>query len=112
MLRCLSFVIDVRYALSGVFLCFAALANAQEAQPTESAAAAAVVRPWIDDQAPGWRSLVEDDFTKVNSAEDTWSWVDGVLHCTGQPLSVMRTKEPMKNFELIVEWMHEKPAGN
>ncbi|TWU26492.1 hypothetical protein Pla52o_03450 [Novipirellula galeiformis] len=112
MLRCLNDVINVRYALSGVVLCFAAFANAQETKPSESAESAPAVRPFIDDSAPGWRSLVEADFTKVNSADDTWTWVDGVLHCTGKPVSVMRTKEPMKNFELVVEWMHEKPAGN
>ncbi|MEM1067289.1 MAG: family 16 glycoside hydrolase [Planctomycetota bacterium] len=65
-----------------------------------------------DDTQPGWRSLVADDFTKVNSADDTWSWREGVLHCTGQPVSVLRTKESFRNFELVVEWMHEKPAGN
>ena len=27
---------------------------------------------------PGWRSLVAEDFAKVNSADDTWTWRDGV----------------------------------
>lgn len=70
------------------------------------------VRAFIDDTAPGWRALGEDDFAPVNSAEDTWSWRDGVLHCTGEPVSVLRTSKQYKNFELVVEWMHEKPAGN
>jgi hypothetical protein len=70
------------------------------------------VRAAVDDQAPGWRSLVAADFAPVNSAADTWSWKDGVLHCTGQPVSVMRSAKQYKNFELVVEWMHEKPAGN
>lgn len=69
-------------------------------------------RAYIDDQAPGFRDLTADDFAKVNSADDTWSWKDGVLHCTGQPVSVLRTKEQFENFEIVVEWMHEKPAGN
>ena len=67
---------------------------------------------FIDDQQPGWRSLIESDFTRVNSAPDTWSWKEGVLHCTGQPVSVMRTSEQFQNFEMVVEWMHEKPGGN
>ncbi|MEO1617262.1 MAG: DUF1080 domain-containing protein [Planctomycetota bacterium] len=75
---------------------------------TETAPVAAV----IDDSAPGWRSLTEDDFAAVNSNKDTWYWSDDVLHCTGQPVSVLRTKEQFENVEIVVEWMHEKPAGN
>jgi hypothetical protein len=66
----------------------------------------------IDDTAPGFRDLTAADFTKVNSADDTWTWKNGVLHCTGMPVSVMRTTKEYKNFEMVVEWMHEKPAGN
>lgn len=75
-------------------------------------AASATDRAFIDDTQPGWRSLTADDFAQVNSADDTWSWHDGVLHCTGQPVSVIRTAKPYKNFEIVVEWMHQKPAGN
>jgi thioredoxin-related protein len=70
------------------------------------------IRPFIDDSAPGFRDLTEADFAKVNSADDTWTWKDGVLHCTGQPVSVLRSVKPYTNFEIVVEWMHEKPAGN
>lgn len=70
------------------------------------------ILPFIDDLQPGWQSLVESDFTQVNSDSTTWRWQNGVLHCTGQPVSVLRTSKEYKNFELIVEWMHEKPAGN
>jgi hypothetical protein len=67
----------------------------------------------IDTSQPGWRALTAADFTNVNSAEDTWTWRgDGVLACTGEPVSVMRTTKELKNFELVVEWMHQKPAGN
>ena len=66
----------------------------------------------IDDTAPGFRSLTEADFAKVNSADGTWTWKDGVLHCTGQPVSVTRSVKTYTNFELTVEWMHEQPAGN
>jgi type 1 glutamine amidotransferase len=72
----------------------------------------AAASPLVDDTQPGWRSLVAEDFAKVNSADDTWTWRDGVLHCTGQPVSVIRTAKQYRNFEIVVEWMHEKPAGN
>lgn len=70
------------------------------------------VRAYIDDMQPGWRALTQADFAKVNSADDTWRWEDGTLHCTGEPLSVLRTTAQYVNFELVVEWMHEKSAGN
>ena len=70
------------------------------------------VRPVVDDAAPGFVDLTEADFARVNGADDTWTWTDGVLHCTGEPLGVIRTKERFENFEIVVEWMHEKPAGN
>ncbi len=66
----------------------------------------------IDGEGPGWRALGPDDFASVNSAADTWTWKDGVLHCTGQPVSVLRTAKQFTNVEVIVEWMHEKSAGN
>jgi hypothetical protein len=70
------------------------------------------IKPFIDDTQPGWRSLGAEDFADVNSASDTWSWKEGVLHCTGQPLSVLRTTQTYENFEMVVEWSHQKPAGN
>jgi len=69
-------------------------------------------RAFIDDTQPGWRSLTQDNFKHVNSNEDTWSWKDGVLYCTGNPVSVLRTDKQFQNFEILIEWMHEKPAGN
>jgi hypothetical protein len=66
----------------------------------------------IDGNGPGWRALGEADFVNVNCADDTWSWKDGVIHCTGKPIGVMRTKNKVTNFELVVEWMHERPYGN
>ena len=67
---------------------------------------------FIDATGHGWRDLVEEDFAKVNSADDTWSWKDGVLYCTGQPISVMRTAKLYTNVEVSFEWNHRKPAGN
>ena len=81
-------------------------------QSSHSDPAQSPVRALIDDTAPGWRALTSEDFTKVNCPAETWSWKDGVLHCTGTPVGVLRTAQPFRNFELVVEWMHEKPAGN
>ena len=71
-----------------------------------------VPRATIDGTAPGWKALGEKDLVNVNCAQDTWSWKDGVIHCTGKPTGVIRTKKQYKNFELIVQWRHLKKAGN
>jgi hypothetical protein len=88
-----------------------------QAQDNGSAAApgqngSGTVRAVIDDETQGWRSLAEVDFALVNTPENTWAWKNGVLHCTGKPTGVLRTKQEFKNFEMVVEWMHEKSAGN
>jgi hypothetical protein len=74
--------------------------------------AAPLVKPVIDDTQPGWRAMTAEDFTKVNSADVTWTWKDDLLVCSGEPVSVMRTKKSHRNFELSLEWSHQKPAGN
>ncbi len=100
--------IKSQHIIIALFITTAAMITLAQEKPT----APAPVRAFIDDEAPGWRSLTAADFVKVNSAEDTWKWEGGVLHCTGRPLSVMRTKKEFVNFEMVVEWMHEKAAGN
>ncbi len=70
------------------------------------------IQPSIDDTQPGWRALTQEDFTKVNSADDTWVWNGDLLICTGNPTSVLRTRKIYRNFEMVVEWCHQKPAGN
>lgn len=69
-------------------------------------------RAYLDGTGPGWHAWGEADFVHVNDQPDTWQWRDGVLHCTGQPVGVLRSKEPLKNFELSVEWRHLQSAGN
>lgn len=69
-------------------------------------------RAFVDGTEPGWRALKEADFTSVNSAADTWTWHEDGVQCSGQPLSVLRTTQEFKNFEMIVEWKHLQPAGN
>jgi hypothetical protein len=78
------------------------LAEAQEASPAKL----------IEGKGEGWVELGEKDFKNVNCAEDTWTFKDGVIHCTGKPTGVMRTQKEYKNFELVGEWRHLKSAGN
>ena len=49
-------------------------------------------RAYLDGTGPGWKELAEDDFTHVNCDPDTWTWKDGVIHCTGHPVGVIRTR--------------------
>lgn len=69
-------------------------------------------RAFIDGQGQGWRALGGDDFVKVNCDAQTWTWSAGAVHCTGQPVGVIRSKEPLTNFELVCEWRHLKAGGN
>ena len=66
----------------------------------------------VDGTGEGWRDLGEKDFVNVNCRPDTWSWKDGVAYCTGQPVGVIRSKEPIKNFEMVCEWKHKQKGGN
>lgn len=85
---------------------------AEEQTPEE--AAPPVKAALITGEEPGWTPLLEADFVAVNSAGDTWTFDDenGLIHCTGRPLSVMRTAKPYTNFELVVEWKHLQHGGN
>lgn len=66
----------------------------------------------IDGSEPGWRDLTEPDFVNVNCHNDTWLWKDGVAHCSGDPVGVIRTKKAFTNFELVAQWRHLRSAGN
>lgn len=66
----------------------------------------------IDGTGPGWRPLGESDFVHVNCDPGTWTWTEGGVHCTGQPVGVIRTKERVTNFEVLVEWRHQRSGGN
>lgn len=90
-----------------VRLCFALLLAAGAARAQEAPRAS------IDGSELGWKPLGQADFAKVNCDDGTWKFGDdGVIHCTGQPVGVIRSVKPYKNLELVVEWRHLKPAGN
>jgi hypothetical protein len=67
---------------------------------------------FVDGQGLGWRALGEADFTRVNCSEDTWTWRENGVDCTGKPVGVIRSVKPYKNFELVVQWRHLKSGGN
>jgi len=69
-------------------------------------------RAFIDGMGPGWMALGESNFVNVNCAPETWSWKDGVAHCTGRPIGILRSTQQYTNFEFVVEWQHLRPAGN
>ena len=69
-------------------------------------------KAFIDGTGLGWRKLGESDFVNVNCSKDTWTWKDGIVHCTGQPTGVMRTKKQYTNFELVAQWQHLRSGGN
>lgn len=80
--------------------------------PTTTAELRKAPRAFIDGNGPGWRTLGKADFVNVNCHDDTWSFKGDVIHCTGKPIGVIRSKEQITNFELVCEWRHEKVAGN
>lgn len=69
-------------------------------------------RAVIDGTGPGWRTLGAADFAQVNCKPETWTWKDGLVHCTGQPVGVLRTAKTYGNFELVAEWRHLQSGGN
>lgn len=66
----------------------------------------------LDGTGPGWVALGEKDFQAVNCPTETWTWKDGFVACTGQPVGVIRSKKKYTNFELVARWQHLKSAGN
>lgn len=69
-------------------------------------------RAFIEGNEPGWVSLGEDDFVRVNGDENTLTWKEGMAICSGTPIGVTRTRKQYKNFELSIEWSHQRKAGN
>jgi hypothetical protein len=89
----------------GAFLALAAVIGAAD-EPQ------AAPRAYLDGAGPGWKALGEGDFVNVNCLPATWTWKDGAVHCTGQPVGVIRTRKPFTNFELVANWRHLQSGGN
>ena len=85
-------------------LCVCFSARAQQPAPLPKAV--------IDGAGPGWYALGQEHFVNVNCDPDTWSWTNGMVHCRGKPIGVIRTTKLYTNFELVAQWRHLQPAGN
>jgi hypothetical protein len=72
----------------------------------------ALPKAFIDGTGLGWRSLGGEDFTEVNCDPETFTWKNGAVHCTGQPVGVTRSRQKFTNFELVAEWKHLQSGGN
>ena len=66
----------------------------------------------IDGTGQGWKELKLEDFQNVNCKDKTWSEKDGVIHCKGDCIGVVRSKKQYTNFEMVLQWKHLKKAGN
>ncbi len=73
---------------------------------------AAQQKATIDGTQPDWIELGEADFVRVNGDENTLTWKNGMAICSGTPVGVTRTKKRYKNFELLIEWSHQRNGGN
>jgi hypothetical protein len=69
-------------------------------------------KAFIDGTGPDWQQLGGKDFMTINGDNDTWTWKDGAVYCTGTPIGVAASKKQYTNFELVAEWRHNKSAGN
>jgi hypothetical protein len=65
-----------------------------------------------DDFTPLFNNKDLSNWVNVNSAPTTWSMKDGMIHCTGVPIGLLRTDQMYENFILELEWKHLKAGGN
>jgi hypothetical protein len=94
------------HALIAVSLFVQCLTQADAEEP------ASLPKAFIDGSGPGWAALTEKHFENVNCNDDTWTWNDGAVRCTGQPVGVIRSRKTYTNFELVAQWQHLQPGGN
>lgn len=66
----------------------------------------------IDGTEIGWRALEKKDFAAVNCKPDTFTWTNGIIHCTGKPIGVLRSQNIYTNFEMVAQWRHLEKGGN
>jgi len=88
-----------------VALCLLAFSSSSAEEPDAKQA-------FIDGVGDGWVTLGEKDFTLANCHDDTWTFKDGIIHCTGQPIGVHRSVKEYTNFEMVYEWQHLRKGGN
>lgn len=87
-----------------LWLCSASLLFAEESTAPPKA--------FIDASEPGWVALGKADFEQVNCQPATWTWTENSVHCSGDPVGVIRSKRIYVNFELVARWRHLSEGGN
>jgi len=100
------------FAVSFLGLSIFAAQSFSDEKATDRKESPELKKAFIDGTGQGWQELTGDDFVNVNCDLETWTWEGGHASCTGSPVGVIRMKEPIKNFEMVCEWMHKKNAGN
>jgi hypothetical protein len=66
----------------------------------------------ITGKEPGWAALTLADFYNVNCLPNTWSEKESVIRCNGSCNGGFASNKSFKNFELLVQWKHERRSGN
>jgi hypothetical protein len=82
------------------------------AKETPAQVGAATSPIQIDTTGDGWVELGKDDFQRANCNEDTWTWDGPLVHCTGNPVGVLRSKKKYRNLEFVGWWRHLSHGGN
>ena len=65
-----------------------------------------------EDFVPLWNGKDLTGWVNVNGAPETWTVVDGLLHCDGSPVCALRTEKQYENFIFEAEWRHLTSGGN
>jgi hypothetical protein len=99
-------------AKNGIYAAFVVASLSAATNSIGAEESAALPAALIDGTGLGWRALGEQDFVNVNGNSDTWTWKDGVAHCTGKPVGVIRSQKMFTNFELVATWRHLRSGGN
>ena len=87
--------------------------NAQDAVAAKSQATESTTTfARIEGVGPDWRTLGKEDFVRANCDEETWVWDGNLVHSTGKPIGVLRSKEKYKNLEFVGTWRHLTDGGN
>src|SRR5438105_15009368 len=95
-----------RYFRAAAIGCLGVIFSARAQQSTQ------LPKAVIDGAGPGWYALNKEHFVNVNCDPDTWTWTNGMVHCTGKPVGVIRTIKLHMNFELVAQWRHLQSGGN
>ena len=90
-----------------IVVCLTATSFAQEKKSVDKVPAA-----MIDGTGDGWNELTFADFVNINCKEDTWQEKDGSIYCKGNCNGGFRSKLQYTNFEMVMQWKHERRSGN